>query len=262
MILTKKSACIETIFTEVPFEERIQLAKDFGFEYIEFWTWKDKDINKIRRLCEKTELKVASFSGDQDFSLIDENESEKYISFVKESIETAKCLNCHYLVLHSNALGEGGTVLNPYNEISDYKKFNTMFNVLKDLAPIAEKEKVILVLEALNTKIDHVGNFLAYTKDAAEVVKLVNSPYIKILYDVYHMQIMEGNIINTLKKYIDIIGYIHIADVPGRHEPGTGEINFINIIEALRLLKYNGIIGFELFPSRNSKEAVEIIKKL
>lgn len=255
----KKSICIETMFTEVPFEERFQLVKKFGFDYIEFWTWKDKDLIKIKELCEKNNLKIASFSGDQNYSLIDENESEQYISFVKESIEKAKYLQCDYLVIHSNALGKDGTVLKDYNEVSNYKKFGTMLNVLRILAPLAEREKVTLVLEALNTKVDHRGYFLAHTKDAADVVKLVNSPYIKILYDVYHMQIMEGNIISTIKEYIDLIGYIHIADVPGRHEPGTGEINFNNILNTLKQLKYDGFIGFELFPSGRSEDAAKII---
>ena len=76
------------------------------------------------------------------------------------------------------------------------------------------------------------------------------------------MQIMEGNIINTLKAYIDAIGYIHIADVPGRHEPGTGEINFANIMKTLKKLKYDGMIGFELAPLHDSKEAVRMLANL
>ena len=76
------------------------------------------------------------------------------------------------------------------------------------------------------------------------------------------MQIMEGNIIDTLTAYIDAIGYIHIADVPGRHEPGTGEINFANVMQTLRKLKYNGIIGFELAPLRDSKTAVQVLANL
>jgi hydroxypyruvate isomerase len=76
------------------------------------------------------------------------------------------------------------------------------------------------------------------------------------------MQIMEGNIINTLKAYIDTIGYIHIADVPGRHEPGTGEINYPSVIKTLKELNYEGIIGFELAPSRDSKEAICRINKI
>lgn len=258
----KKSICIETIFTEVPFENRFALASEAGFSYVEFWSWADKDIQKIKELSQKYQLKIASFSGDQDFSLIDASQSKDYIAFMKESIKTAKYLDCDTLVIHSNALGDGGVVLNHYSDRNNSQKIATMFNVLKELSTVAEQEKVTLTLEALNTKLDHVGNFLANTEDPVEIIKVVNSPYIKVLYDVYHMQIMEGNIIDTLKQHIDSIGYIHIADVPGRHEPGTGEINYQNVIAALRELNYDKVLGFELFPLNTSKQAVEVIKNL
>lgn len=254
-----KSACIEMIFTEVPFEDRFKLAKESGFEYIEFWSWKDKDIYKIKELCSKYNLKIASFSGDKDFSMVNKNEKNDYIYFITKSIETANKLNCKNLVIHSNALGDGGVVLNSYEDISNYEKFANMYDVLKTLAPIAEKNKVTFVLESLNTKVDHIGNFLAYTKDSVNLIKMVNSQYIKVLYDVYHMQINEGNIINTLDKYIKYISYIHIADVPGRNEPGKGEINYTNVIKKLDELNFDGVIGFELSPSQNS---LKVAKKL
>lgn len=256
----KKSICIETIFTEVPFEERFKLVEEAGFEYIEFWSWEDKNIEKIKELCEKYHIKIASFSGDRTFSLIDINEKEKYIEYIKASINTAKYLNCSNLVIHSNALGENGIVVNDYRKVSDFDKFSTAHDILKALAPIAEEAQISLVLEALNTLVDHDGNYLAYTSDSAKLVRMINSDYVKILYDMYHMQIMEGNIIDNIRKYIDYIGYIHIADVPGRHEPGTGEINFINIFNVLRSLKYDGFIGFELFPEKKSSMvAVELL---
>lgn len=258
----KKSICVETIFTEVPFYERFALVREAGFDYIEFWSWADKDVEKIKELCGKYQLKVASFSGDQRFSLIDDSHSKDYVEFIKKSIKTAKYLDCNTLVIHSNALGEGGIVVNHYTGVQNSKKTAVMFNVLKELAPIAEEAKVTLVLEALNTKLDHVGNFLDRTADSAEVVRVVNSPYIKALYDVYHMQIVEGNIIDTLKAYIDAIAYIHVADVPGRHEPGTGEINYKNVFNTLKELKYDKVIGFELFPLNSSKEAIAAIKSL
>jgi hydroxypyruvate isomerase len=258
----KKSVCIEMLFTEVPFEDRFGLAKGSGFDYIEFWSWKENDIQKIKELCQVYDLKIASFSGDQDFSMVDENQKEDYIAFVQESIEIAKLLDCNNLVIHSNALGENGVVINHYPNIAQTNKIAAMLDVLKTLAMEAEKSNVTLVLEALNTMVDHSGNFLASTREAAELIKSVNSSYIKILYDVYHMQIMEGNIINTLKAYIDVIGYIHIADVPGRHEPGTGEINFSNIMKTLKKLKYDGIIGFELVPLHNSTKAARNILAL
>jgi hydroxypyruvate isomerase len=258
----KKSLCIEMLFTEVPFEDRFRLTRESGFEYVEFWSWKDKDIQKIKALCQMYDLKVASFSGDQAFSMVDEHQKHDYIAFVQESIEIAKFLKCDHLVIHSNALGENGVVIHHYDNLSHRQKKTVMFDVLKTLVPIAEEAEVTLALEPLNTIVDHEGNFLTSTRAAAELVELVNSPFIKILYDIYHMQIMEGNIINTLKTYIDAIGYIHIADVPGRHEPGTGEINYPNVIKTLEELNYEGIIGFELVPSRDSKEAVRRINKI
>jgi hydroxypyruvate isomerase len=258
----KKSACIEMLFTEVPFEERFFLAKEAGFHSIEFWSWKDKDIAKIKSLCEKYDLKIASFSGDQDFSMIYQAENEDYIAFVVESIHTAIFLDCKYLVLHSNALGAGGKVVNAFTEISTNEKFANMVQVLSRLAPIAEQNKITLVLEALNTHVDHVNNFLAYTKDAAALITMVKSNYIKILYDVYHMQINEGNIIDTITTYMKSIGYIHIADVPGRNEPGTGEINYKNVMACLKLLNYDGVVGFELLPTRDSMEVARELLEL
>ncbi len=80
------------------------------------------------------------------------------------------------------------------------------------------------------------------------MIRLIDSPRVKILYDVYHMQLNEGNICDTLTEFIDTIGHIHIADAPGRHEPGTGEINYPNVIKHLEKLGYNGTVGFELIP--------------
>ena len=250
------------VFTEVPFEDRFWLAKKSGFDYIEFWTWKDKNTKQIKELCQAHDLKIASFSGDQEFSMIDEDQRKDYISFVEASIETAQFLNCNHLVVHSNALGENGVVIDPYLHVSDVKKNAVMFDVLKSLAVMAEAANITLLLEALNTVVDHPGNFLTFTKDAAELIRAVNSSNIKILYDIYHMQIMEDNLIDTLKSYIDAIGYIHVADVPGRHEPGTGEINFANLMAVLKELGYDGFIGFELDPERDSTEAARAILNL
>jgi len=258
----KKSVCIEMVFMEVPFEDRFRLAKESGFDYIEFWTWKDKNTNQIKELCRAHDLKIASFSGDQEFSMIDGDQREDYISFVEASIKTAQFLNCDHLVIHSNALGENGVVIDPYLHVSDVRKNAVMFDVLKSLAVIAEAANITLLLEALNSVVDHPGNFLTSTKDAAEFIRVVNSSKIKILYDIYHMQIMEGNLIDTLKSYIDAIGYFHVADVPGRHEPGTGEINFTNVMTVLKELDYDGFVGFELDPERDSTMAARTILNL
>ncbi|MEN3203805.1 MAG: TIM barrel protein [Atribacterota bacterium] len=258
----QKAICVETIFTEFPFEERLRLVQEAGFECVEFWTWQDKDVQKIRELCTANGLQVVAFSGDQEFSLVGAAEREQYISFVRESMVVAKVLGCRILVLHSNALGENGVVLKRYDELSAEEKMENIIETLKILAPLAEKEDIVLALEALNTRVDHPGYFLCHTEEAVKIAEAVGSSHVKILYDIYHMQIMEGNLIDTMTRYICWIGHIHAADVPGRHEPGTGEINYSNIMRVLEGLKYKGAIGFELFPLRDSMEAVRAIKVL
>ena len=251
----KKSLCLETFFTGLPFEQRFEQARKAGFRYAEFWSWQDKDLSRIKQVCSSSDLQIASFSGDGPYSMINPLESAAYIRFVEQSIETAHDLGCTFLVLHSNALGPGGTVLNDCREIGDFDKFMSMYRVLKVLAPIAEREGITLVVEALNTVSDHPGNFLKHTSDSAKLIQLVNSPCIKLLYDIYHMQIMEGNLVDTITRFIDCIGYVHVADVPGRHEPGTGEINYANVLRTLGDLDYSGYIGYELFPVLESGTA-------
>lgn len=258
----KYSICIETIYTEQLFEKRIKSVRDADFDYCEFWSWQNKDLDKISKYCKKYDIKIGSFSGDDEYSMISSKENTDYIDFVKQSINMAKILNCPYLVIHSDALCEDGSAKVLIENISYDKKIENIYEALSKLKPIAEKEKVCLVLEPLNTSVDHPEYFLDSSKTVFDIIKRIDSEYIKVLYDVYHMQIMEGNIIDCLMNNIDLIGYIHIADVPGRHEPGTGELNYNNIIKALNELKYNGIIGFELMPKYDSETAINRIKKL
>ena len=185
-----------------------------------------------------------------------------YLRFVEESLEVAGFLGCENLVIHSNGLGDRGVVLNSYDHLSRLRKIETIAETLKRLARRAEKARVTLLLEALNTRVDHPGNFLSSTGQAAELVGSMASRWIKILYDIYHMQIMEGNIIDTLRNYMNLIGYIHIADVPGRHEPGTGEINFPNVMIALRERGYAGFVGFELSPLQEPGKAASLLLAL
>ena len=254
------SICIETIFREVPLEQRFESVRKAGFDYVEFWSWDDKDIGAIKKLLRKYDLKVASFSGDKEYSPIDSTHEEKYLEFAEQSAVAANELGCRYLVIHSNALGEGGRVVNHYADTDPYVLYGSMQKCLSKLAVIAEKYNVTYVLEPLNTKYDHEGNFLKHTKDAANIVRTLGSSRIRILYDVYHMQIMEGDIVNTLENYQNEIGYIHFADVPLRSEPGTGEINFTAILSKLSKLRYEGFLGYELFPVSSSDMAIQSIR--
>lgn len=258
----KYSACIEMLFTEYAFTDRIYQAKKAGFDSVEFWLWKNKDIKAIKTALQETGLEVGVFQGNVNGRMIDPGDKDRYISGVQESIETAKELNTKYLFLMTDILQEDRTVLEPENPIADRDKSNAVKEVLLALKPMAEAAGITMVIEPLNVYVDHMGYHLKNSKPAFDLVKEINSENIKALYDVYHMQIMEGNLISTIKNNLNEIGYVHVADVPGRHEPGTGEINYFNIRKALKESGYNGFVGFEFEPSQKTEQSLELSKKI
>ena len=255
-------ACIDTIYTELPWYDRFAAAKRDGFDAVEFWDWRTIDIARARESAEEAGILISGFNGDADYSLIDPQHKQAYLEYLHQSIEVAKQLNAPSVTIHSNALGEGGVVVNHYEGLSSTVKLCAMYDALTAAAKLAESSGIQLNLEALNIHTDHVGNFLATTQTGAELCRLVGSPKLKILFDVYHMQINEGNLINNILKYGDTFGHVHIADAPGRHEPGTGEINYVNVLSALKNVQYSGIVGCELFPKMDSATAVDAIMKL
>ncbi len=255
----ERSACIESMYTELPFYDRFKAASEDGFEYVEFWSWTDKDPDKVRAAADAAGIGISGFNGDAEYSLIDPSHRVPYMDFLKKSVAAARKTGAISLTIHSNALGEDGLVVDHYENLSDTVKICTMFDMLKDCARLAEESGIQMNLEALNITTDHVGNFLAHTQMAAEMTRLINSPKLKILYDVYHMQLNEGCISDTIRDYCDQFGHIHVADAPGRHEPGTGEINYASVFRMLEKYGYTGRIGFELFPLNSTAEAVKAI---
>lgn len=258
----KLSVCIETVFCEVPFIERIEEVKKMGFSAFEFWGWKNKDIKQLKEKKKEKQLEIAIFSGNRKSSLVDPTDREKCIQEVKETIKVAKKIGCHNLMILTDKLDEKGKVIPLLYSLTPQQKYINIVDTLMELTPIAEKEKITLMLEPLNTVVDHRGYYLNSSKVGFNIINQVNSKRLRLLYDIYHMRIMGDKLIETIKRHIDKIGYIHIADVPGRGEPGTGEINFCKIRDVLEELGYNGFVGFEFFPSTTSWEAIKKAKTI
>ena len=116
---------------------------------------------------------------------------------------------------------------------------------LKRAADIVSKTDLVLVLEPLNVLVNHAGYFVVMSEHAAEIIDAVGSPQVKILFDIYHQQISEGNLIDNIEKYWERIAYFQVGDVPGRKEPGTGEINYRNVFKAIHAKDYTGLLGME-----------------
>lgn len=258
----KYSLCIEMMYEKLDFLDKFKAASDDGFEYAEFWRWDGRDWDIIKKAVEDSGLKISAFSGDDKFSPVDADEKDDYLDFLGRSIEKAVSIKCPNLVIHSDALNpEDGSAKDPGKKLSYEIKLLNLYDVLKEGSIMAEKAGVTLVLEPLNTLVDHKNYFLSDPDVSFDLIRSVGSENVKLLYDIYHMHIMKGNVIERVTKNIDCIGYFHAADVPGRCEPGTGELNYKKIFSAIKDSGYTGFTGFELVPSGDNSTAVEAIKK-
>jgi len=133
---------------------------------------------------------------------------------------------------------------------------------LKAAHDIAARAGATMILEPFNTLVNHPGAYLYSMSEAFAIVREVGGPYLKILFDIYHVQIQEGNVVNTIRKNIASIGHFHVADVPGRHEPGTGEINYAFVFEAIRETGYRDFVGMEYNPTKDPMTTLRDVKRL
>jgi len=244
--MIKLSPCIEMVFSDSPFLERLERVKEAGFKAFEFWDWRNKNIDELKEKEEELDLACSAMVAAAGSALVDpEADKEKLIEEVRASIEVAHSLGCRTLIM---------TTGNEISDISREMQHKSIVDKLSFIAPLVEKERVTIVLEPLNILVDHKGYYLWSSREGFEILKEVKSPNVKLLYDVYHQQIMEGNLIQNITSNIDLIGHFHIADVPGRQEPGTGEINYENVLKSIDKTGYDGYVGLEFKPSLSPHE--------
>jgi hydroxypyruvate isomerase len=241
------SACIEAVFTKAPFEKRLEEVKAAGLTAFEFWGWRNHDLDTLARKKEETGLELAAFSCDTGGPLVAAGSAATFVAALKDSIAAANRLSCRRLIV---------TVGNELATIPRPRQRENIVAALKAGAPLAEGAGITLVLEPLNVLVNHKGYFLATSMEAFEILDQVGSPNIKLLFDIYHQQITEGNLIQNITRNIQKIGHFHVADVPGRHEPGTGEINYANVFRAIVKAGYAGCLGLEMWPTSDHATAV------
>jgi hydroxypyruvate isomerase len=230
----------------MPFDKALEQIAAMGFPAFERLGWEGLDLEAVRKKADELGLEYSCIVGAGRIApggLVNPEDHDKVIEQFKKAVEAAHKLNVKRLVALSG---------NERNDVSRDQQKQYIIEGLKKLAPIAEAEKVTLVLEPLNVLVDHRGYFLSRSDEAAEILKAVNSPNVKMLFDIYHQQITEGNLIRNIKRNIDLIGHFHVADNPGRHEPGTGEINYRNVFKAIYETGYRELVALEFSPSRGA----------
>lgn len=254
--MIKVDVCLESVFNELPYEERIKKIAEAGYKHVEFWyhdnTFSDdpaiadkpKDANTLLKVCKENGITINNMvvnasDGSLGGAPIKKTDLNLYLNRLNEVIAFCKSIEC------SNAITCSGNI---DESLTRSQMRANLEEALGNAAQIAEKHNFTLFLEPLNTYVDHEGYYLDSSDEAAEIVRAVNSPSLKLLYDVYHMQIMEGNIISNIESKIDIIGHFHAAGVPGRGEIYNGELNYAYIIKEIEKLGYKGAFGLEYFP--------------
>lgn len=250
----RASPCIEWIFAEehADIADRVRAVKAAGLELAEFHLWRDKPIDAIVSALEESGVRLSGICVDPRRSIVDPAQLGEFLDAVSDSLVTAKKLGSPPMIIASGFNREG---------VSPQEHFDAAVSALKQAAALAETAGVMLVLEPLNDRIDHPGMYLVSTTLGLDLVAAVNSPNLRLLYDVYHSTVMGEDMEEVLGDRIHLIHHVQVADMPGRNEPGTGEVDWAAKIGLLRRLGYSGDIGLECRPSLPGLESVELSRR-
>jgi hydroxypyruvate isomerase len=245
---------LSTIFTEVPFLERFKKAKDAGFSLVECQFPYPYSIANIKEQLVKHQLSMVLINlppgnwetGDRGLAS-DSNRIEEFRNSVDQGIQYATALNISNIHCMTGILS---------TELDRKQAREVFIKNIKYAALKMAKHNLTLLIEPINS-FDIPGYFLSTIDDAVDTIQEVRMPNVKLQYDFYHIQRMQGNLLSTFQLYSEVIGHVQIADVPGRHQPGTGEIHYPNVFHFLKDHGYKGFIGLEYIPKEKSEDSFD-----
>jgi hydroxypyruvate isomerase len=245
------AVCAEMVFLDEPIEERIRIIDGLGFA-VEIWDWTRKDLDALAA----TGATFTSMTGYVEGSLTDPEGADALVRSAEQSIAAAAKLGQPRLNLHGTGLDDRGLPVVPVETVTG-AMWIAAEKALSRMAALGEREGVVFCLENLNTAVDHPGTPFARAADTRALVAAVDSPHLRMNLDLYHAQIGEGNLVDLVHESLPWVGEIQVADVPGRCEPGTGEINYSAIARALDEVGYDGVVGLEAWASGDDETALE-----
>ena len=241
------SIMLWTVYRGLPFEQRLEKVAAAGYKNVElvgeYSSWSDADFDRVN--AKRKELGVTfDCTAGLKHGLCNPADREQLLEELRRAMPIMERLECPAMILLS-----GNTVPG----LSIEAQQQSCVDGLKAAVQLVQGKKingqnVRLLLENIDPE-ENPKYFLTSVARGFEIVKAVNHPQVKFLYDFFHEQIAEGNLIEKLEKNIEHVGLVHVADVPGRHEPGTGEINYGNIYRKLAQLNYMGIVAMEFLPT-------------
>ncbi|MDT0330598.1 TIM barrel protein [Nocardiopsis lambiniae] len=248
------AACAEMLFLDQPVQDRAQRIHDLGFE-VEIWDWTRHDLDALAR----TGAVFSSMTGYVRGTLTDAEGAAELLRTAEESVRAADRLGCPRLNLHGTGLDGRGLPVRPVTGEATGPMWITAHRTLTRVAELGARAGVTFTLENLNTAVDHPGVPFARAADTLALVASVDHPGLRMNLDLYHAQIGEGNLIELLRRAHGqgLIGEVQVADVPGRREPGTGEIAYPAVARVLADLGYDGTVALEAWASDDGERALE-----
>jgi hydroxypyruvate isomerase len=245
------AASAEMLYLDLPFVERVARIHERGFE-VEIWDWTTKDLTAIAA----TGAVFSSMTGYLRGDLTTDDGIDALLATARESLAAAEVIDAPRLNLHGTGLDPNGLPVVPREHVTG-REWLVAADTLRRVAELGEAAGRVFTLENLNTAVDHPGTPFATAADTIALVEAVDSPGLRLNLDLYHAQIGEGNLIELLRRAFPWIGEIQVADVPGRCEPGTGEIRYRAIADELRTLGYDGVVGLEAWASTDPDAALD-----
>lgn len=232
------SVCVDALFDEKDLYESLDTLCRLGFGAFEFWSWADKDIDRLVAYIAEHGMTVTSFC-TRKVSLANPANRNEYLRGLSDTLVAARKLGVSRLITQVGDELPG---------VSREKQHESIVEGLKCCVPMLEATGVMLLVEPLNTRVDHIGYYLSSSDEAFKIVSEVGSPFIKVLFDIYHQQVTEGDILARIEANLGVIGHFHAAGVPGRAELDRGELDYAYIFERIAAVGWDGFIGLEYFP--------------
>ncbi|QTH41377.1 TIM barrel protein [Cohnella sp. LGH] len=230
----------------------LEKVKEHGFQGLEYYAWWELgDLNKLAAEQERIGVGLSA-TCTKFISLVDESLRDDYVEGVRQTIEACRILGVRSIISQTGNVLDG---------VPRDQQRQAMVETLKRCAPLLEEAGMVLEVEPLNGLVDHAGHFLQRSDESVDVIDQVGSPNVKLVFDVYHQQITEGNVIRNATGYIDRINHYHIADNPGRKQPGTGEMNYVNILRAIKNTGFSGFVGLECGFTVDTDVAIQQFKE-